>query len=93
MALLCGCAEDARDPIAPTTAMAFLTRDGCANTGTMRARLDNALQVLRRPVTYQVIDVDSLPSSDPRRGYGTPTILVNDRDLFGMPEQKTASPT
>ena len=72
--------------------MVFLTRDGCVNMGTMRGRLDDALRSLGRPVAYQVIDVDILPEADPRRGYGTPTVLVGDRDLFGRPEQKTPDP-
>lgn len=61
----------------------------------MRARFDEALRALGRPATYQVIDVDTLPDSDPRGGYGTPTVLVGNRDLFGMPEPPTphAGPT
>ncbi|MCI0677340.1 MAG: hypothetical protein L0Y42_16390, partial [Phycisphaerales bacterium] len=29
---------------------------------------------------------EQLPENDIRRGYPTPTILVNGRDLFGLPE-------
>ena len=72
--------------------MVFLTRDGCVNTGTMRARLDEAMRSLGRPASYQVIDADTRPESDARRGYGRPTVLVGNRDLFGMPEQKTPDP-
>ena len=72
--------------------MVFLTRDGCVNTGAMRMRLDEALRSLGRRATYQVIDADTLPASDVRRGYGTPTVLVGNRDLFDMPEQKPHNP-
>ena len=64
--------------------LVFLTRDGCANTATMRSRLDEALRALALTTDYAFIDVDKLESSDRRRGYGTPTVLYKDRDLFGM---------
>jgi hypothetical protein len=65
--------------------LVFVTRDGCVNTTTMRERLDEALRSLGRPTDYAVIDADRLPASDPRGGYGTPTVLVGTHDLFGMP--------
>ena len=73
----------------------FLTRDGCVNTGTMRARLDEALARLGWPSDYAVIDADTLTPSDRRGAYGTPTVLHAGRDLFGMPEPSAphASPT
>lgn len=64
--------------------LVFLTRDGCVNTVTMRANLDDALKGLGLPTDYQFIDADTLAASDPRGGYGTPTVLYEDRDLFGM---------
>lgn len=64
--------------------LAFLTGDGCPNSTTMRRNLDNALQALGRATDYRVIDVDTLPKSDPRGYYGTPTVLIGDHDLFGM---------
>ncbi len=63
--------------------LVFLTRDGCVNTTTMRARLDEALASLGLPTDYQFIDADALPSTDARAGYGTPTVLYARRDLFG----------
>ena len=71
---------------AGTAGLVFLTRDGCANTARLRANLDDALRALGRPTDYAVIDLDSLPDSDLRRGYPTPTVLYANRDLFGMPE-------
>ncbi|OFW30302.1 MAG: hypothetical protein A3H97_09475 [Acidobacteria bacterium RIFCSPLOWO2_02_FULL_65_29] len=64
--------------------LVFLTRDGCVNTETMRVNLDDALNALGLPNGYQFIDADTLKESDPRGGYGTPTVLYADRDLFGM---------
>jgi hypothetical protein len=34
-------------------------------------------------LTYDVVDLEQLPSTDMRRGFGSPTILFNGRDLFG----------
>ena len=64
----------------------FLTREGCANTAEMRASLDEALRALGRPTDYAVIDLATLPDSDVRRGYPTPTVLYGNRDLFGLPQ-------
>ena len=66
--------------------MVFLTREGCVLTDQMRANLDAALtQMGNARQAYRVVDLASLPADDPRRGYPTPTILHEGRDLFGMP--------
>jgi hypothetical protein len=57
----------------------------------MRERLDEALALLGRPSAYTFLEADTLPPSDPRRFYGTPTILLGGTDLFGMPAP-TAGP-
>jgi hypothetical protein len=69
----------------PVSNLVFLTREGCVQTAVMRASLDDALRALGRPTTYQVIDAGTLPDSDARGGYGTPTVLLNGVDLFDMP--------
>ncbi len=74
------------------TTLVFLTRDGCVNTIHMRANLDEALARLGLPADYQFIDADTLKSSDPRGGYGTPTVFYGDRDLFGMDEPRAPHP-
>lgn len=78
---------------ASSQSLVFLTREGCVNTTTMRARLDQALDRLNVPKKYAVVDVDTLPEADLRRGYGTPTVLHDDRDLFGMPVPTPPMPT
>ncbi len=35
-----------------------------------------------------LVDISKLPETDPRRGYGAPTILVNGKDLFEAPIPK-----
>lgn len=70
----------------------FLTREGCVNTVTMRANLDDALRALALPNDYQFINADTLKGSDPRGGYGTPTVLYAGRDIFGMDEPPVPHP-
>ena len=94
LALACGCAVLLAGCAArPAAALVFLTRDGCVNTTTMRANLIEALRSLGQPAEYTVIDADTLPDSDPRGGYGTPTVLVGGADLFGMPEPSMPHPS
>jgi hypothetical protein len=71
--------------------LVFLTRDGCANTTRMRSYLNQALESLALPTNYELIDADKLDPSDHRRGYGTPTLLYKNHDLFGMAEPPAQS--
>lgn len=82
-------------PVQPALSrrLVFLTRDGCVNSATMRTRLDEALDRLGARKDYTVIDSDTLAESDVRRGYGTPTVLNDSRDLFGMPEPTPPVPS
>jgi hypothetical protein len=80
LALIAACAAS----ISPVSGqLVFLTRGDCVNTATMRANLDEALKGIGRPLDYQFIALESLPTSDARTGYPTPTILIGARDLFG----------
>jgi hypothetical protein len=75
--------------------LVFLTRDGCVNTARMRGNVDAALKSLGREPRYEVVNQDTLPPDDVRRGYPTPTLLYADRDVFGMavPEPPLPAPT
>ncbi len=57
----------------------------CPNTPAMRANLTAALASVGKGWTFTDTDQEQLPEGDLRRGWPTPTILVNGRDLFGMP--------
>src|SRR6187401_732114 len=70
----------------------FLTREGCIQTTVMRERLDEAIKSFGAPLNYTVVDLDTLPASDVRRAYPTPTVLSHGADLFGMAEQKPPYP-
>lgn len=94
LALGCGkpvASESGRSSRASTD-LVFLTRDGCANTAVMRARLETALRELGLPTDYTVVDLDAAATGEPRAAYGTPTVLYKNRDLFGMPEPTGANP-
>ena len=53
--------------------------------------MDVALRALALTTDYALIDVEKLEPSDRRRGYGTPTMLYKNRDLFGMAPPTVAS--
>ena len=68
----------------------FLGFPGCPNTPELRNNLRAALADLGSP-EFLDTDQSALPESDPRRGWPAPTILVDGRDLFGMPAPESAS--
>lgn len=63
----------------------------CPNTAIIRENLRTALKSIDADLTFRDIDQEALPESDIRRGWPTPTVLVNGRDLFDMPSPN--SPT
>lgn len=83
---LVGCAKEPAVSTKLMGSIEFLTRSGCVQTKIMRVRLDKAIEAIGTPITYDVVDLDSLPKSDVRAAYPTPTILVGRVDMFGMTE-------
>lgn len=95
VSVLTACAPAPEERAMDTPSMnkfVFLTRQGCVNTVTMRENFDAALKTLALSSDYQFIDADTLAPTDPRGGYGTPTILLEGRDLFDMPEPPVPHP-
>lgn len=99
--LVAGCSRAPVDPPESDAngsplAIVFLTRDGCVSTPVMQAHLDVAMTsldaTLVETVSYEVVDQGRLPDDDARRGYPTPTILLNGKDLFGMSEPRRPYP-
>ena len=72
--------------------LVLLTRDGCVNTDTMRSRIVEALRRMSSAPDLQMVDLDTLPAADVRRGYPTPTLLYADRDVFGLDVPKPPLP-
>lgn len=61
---------------------------GCPNTPTILANTRAAVARLGwggPDASVAYIDQEGLPEGDTRRGWPTPTVLVDGRDLFGMP--------
>jgi hypothetical protein len=91
LGLLAGCAanHDRAPRSAPMTAaqpkIELLGFPECPNTPELRDNLAAALDSLGNGWTFADTNQEALPESDLRRGWPTPTILVNGRDLFGMP--------
>ena len=73
--------------------LTFLTREGCVNTPDLVLNLDDALIKLSWRRNYQYIDIGTLPKTDVRTGYPTPTVLWQGRDIFGLPAPKPPYPT
>ncbi|MGE3277616.1 MAG: hypothetical protein AB7O67_21075 [Vicinamibacterales bacterium] len=65
--------------------LTLLTREGCGATPAMATHLADALAILGWSPGFACEDIAELPEDDPRRGYPTPTVLWNGRDLFGLP--------
>ena len=82
---VCACSPRS-EPTAKPGGLVFLTRDWCPDSERLKSNLDAALAALHNASDYPVIDVDTLPASDPRGGYPTPTLLYANRDVFGMVE-------
>ena len=58
---------------------------GCPNTLTLRENVVAAIQQIDGRLAFADINQHELSESDPRRGWPAPTILVDGRDLLGMP--------
>jgi hypothetical protein len=80
----CAHAEE-KNILTKASKIEFLGTGSCANSPIMEKNLRDALALKGMAADYRFIDIKKLPASDYRRGYGTPTVLVNGNDLFGAP--------
>lgn len=89
--MLSGCATDAPTPAYPQrlTLVAF---DGCPNAPILEDRLVRAMSQEGWGAEIMTVDPTELPANDPRARFASPTILVNDHDLFGLPPSPTSAP-
>jgi hypothetical protein len=68
-------------------------KDGCPNTPKMWHSLQKAMQELRWSIPVDSLDLMKLSEEkDLRAGYGSPTILVNGKDLFDASLPNTLDP-
>ena len=70
----------------------FLTRKGCPNSPVMYQRLMSELAERRIAQEPETVDIGHLEKGDLRTGYGTPTVLIDDVDLFGLETPAPTSP-
>lgn len=89
--LIAGCAGRrgaevaAPAPEVSTMRIELLGFPGCPNTPAMRDNLRAALKEIGGGLTFIDTNQEALAEGDLRRGWPTPTVLVNGKDLFGMP--------
>lgn len=65
--------------------------EGCPNTPQTKANVEKAVTSLGVAANVVYVDQMRLPENDRRRGWPTPTVLVDGRDLFGMAEPQGAA--
>jgi hypothetical protein len=66
---------------------------GCPHTPKLRDSLTTALSMLGWDTKVESLDVFELSRrGDPRAGYGSPTVLVNGRDLLGAEPSSSLEP-
>ena len=75
----------------PARKLTVVTERDCQHARTMVENLDYALRSLGWQVGYTLVYVQDLPEADLRHSYGTPTILVDGRDLFARPTSELQS--
>lgn len=67
----------------------FLGSRDCPNTPRLRSNVEQALARLGI-TSFEELDQTTMNDDDIRRGYPTPTILVNGQDLYGLTAPKEA---
>ena len=72
--------------------LTLLTCQDCVNGALLRRHLHEALSALQWRPIFAIVDIGTLPSSDPRRAYPRPTVLWRGQDLFGLPESAAPYP-
>jgi len=82
-----GCAHtmSPSQPMKTSTQIQFLYFDGCPNASILEASLAEALTRSGADHPYQRIDLSSGSTDEPIMGFGSPTILVDGKDLFDSP--------
>jgi hypothetical protein len=68
----------------------FLSFPACPNAATLRKNLTTALAELGLQVAVVEVNLESLPTNDERRGFGSPTVLVDGKDLLGARPESPA---
>ena len=70
-----------------------LTRSECSACPDMLSHLEVALRRCGIQAHLETVDLGRLTKDDPLTGYGSPTVLIDGVDLFGMDRPRPAAPT
>jgi hypothetical protein len=65
--------------------------DGCPLSPRMRENLRRAIGLLGVEIAVREIDLEDLPVGDPLLRYPAPTVLVDGRDLMGLPPRSSTA--
>ena len=72
----------------------FLSMQNCPNVSPMWDSLQSAMKELQLNQPIEQLDLNTLSEKqDKRAGYGSPTILINGKDLFDSPFPETYNPS
>ena len=72
----------------------FLFMQNCPNISSMWESLQTAMKELQLNQPIEQLDISALSEKqDKRAGFGSPTILVNGKDLFDSPFPETFNPS
>lgn len=72
----------------------FLSMQNCPNVSPVWESLQSAMKELHLHQPIEQLDINILSEKkDKRAGYGSPTILVNGKDLFDSPLLETYNPS
>ena len=74
--------------MAPAMKIEVLGFTGCPNTPQTRRDVEKAVASIGLVASVVYVDQEKLPENDRCRGWPTPTVFVDGRDLFGMPAPK-----
>lgn len=72
-------------PMKSTMKIEVLGFPGCPNILTTRANVQKAVNTLHLAADVVYVDQEKLAEDDSRRSWASPTVLVNGRELFGLP--------
>ena len=84
--MVSSCSSSSMHQADESPALVLLYFNGCPTSNEVRMNLKVVMDAAEQsPFTYSEVDMGDLDPMDDRLRWGSPTILVDSRDLFGMP--------
>jgi hypothetical protein len=85
-------ADDAMKPTTPPR-IEIIGFENCPNVPLLRANVAKSLAAMGVETRAEFVDLESLAPDDDRRRWPSPTVLIDAKDLFGMPAPESTSVT